>query len=860
MPDQATGTLSEASTADPRFPAPLGTGSKRLTIRVPVADPSRGLCAQDGFPQPGRWGLETHLMTNDELRPYPATGNTAQGGLAPHLMDYWYVVSRHLWLVVTALVLTLALSFYALTRKVTYYQADVTLQITDPMEQSRSLTSGSRLSNSDIFVDPIQSEIELLSSAALARTVVDQAGLRLLPTDGLMRSDLWKEGWIAPSVPPGTRYQLVHAEDGSLELMAADGSTLARSPEGGAVEASGIRIELAAGAPVGRHGLRVPSYDEVVGEIQPNIWAEPREGTNLIDVRFATLDSALAASVTNVWATALRDQGAERVREQASRDVEFIQEQLDSARAQLTRSLNAIRSFKESEAFTSLSFEEQELVNEGHRLADEVERYQWHLSVFRALIGGMEQSGAEGVDLVRFLAELPADANPEIRMGATRIQEKTNELDRVVTLDLKTRAHPAAQALINQIGLLEVELVAAVRASIGVTEQRLLQASADLADVRARQRAFPALANELQTLELERELDQDAYQYLLSQLYQARIMEAAAGPYVHIVDPAETSYRAPSGGRGYMILGTALGLFLGICASFFVEYLDRTVRTRAEAEGLLGHPVLGTVPELRGSDPPSVPAKGPRLVVRDPFERAGEAFRGLRLNLSFLNIEGRPVKSILVTSPGPVEGKSTTSLNLAATFAQYGERVLLIDADLRRPVLHGALDIARDPGLTHLLIGSATPEDVIHRDVIPNLDVIPAGPIPPNPAEMVGSMVMSETLGRLEGEYDRVIVDSPPVLAVTDAAGTASFVDGVLLVLRSGHTEQRAAERTAEHLGRLGVRILGLVLNDIQRRVHEESYYLRYHARYEADSVVHESPRTATADQLRGALAKVRLR
>ncbi|MDH3224492.1 MAG: polysaccharide biosynthesis tyrosine autokinase, partial [Gemmatimonadota bacterium] len=291
----------------------------------------------------------------------------------------------------------------------------------------------------------------------------------------------------------------------------------------------------------------------------------------------------------------------------------------------------------------------------------------------------------------------------------------------------------------------------------------------------------------------------------------------------------------------------------------FVEYLDRTIRTRDEAEGLLGYPVLGTVPSLSPNGE-AVEGGAPRVVVRDPFERSGEAFRGLRLNLSFLSVGERPVKSILVTSPGPVEGKSTTSLNLAATFAQYGERVLLVDADLRRPVLHTALELERDPGLTHLLIGTNSLDDVIHRDVIPNLDVIPAGPIPPNPAELVGSMTMSETLGQLESSYDRVIVDSPPALAVTDAAGTASFVDGVLLVLRSGRTEQRAAERTAEHLGRLGIRILGVVLNDIQKRVHEESYYLQYQAHYQADDPAREGPHRPPGDRLRGALAKVRLR
>ncbi|MGI9627351.1 MAG: polysaccharide biosynthesis tyrosine autokinase, partial [Longimicrobiales bacterium] len=709
----------------------------------------------------------------------------------------------------------------------------------------------------------IKSEIELISSAALAREVVAQLGLRLTVSDpSVRRTSLISNTWVAAELPDNTYYALQYDHDGgSAALLSADGQTLGTAEIGEQLDGGDVRITpLENPGDADRYVLYVAPTETALPQVRDYIGASSREGTNLIDLRFASTDSALAIPIANAGAEVLREMGARKVRDVAARDVQFVQQQLDSARTQLNRALNNIRTFKESEQFTSLSFEEQELVNEGHRLSDDVVRYEWHLAVFSALIHGMEQSGAESVDLVRFLAELPADANPEIRMGATRIQEKANELDRVLTIDLKTRAHPAAAALISQIDLLEGELVASVRASIGVTEQKLTTAAGQLAAIRARQRAFPTLANELQTLEMQRELDQNSYQFLLSQLYQARIVEAAAGPYVHIVDAAQAAPRLPQGTRGFLVLGAVLGLFLGIGSSLFLEYLDRTIRTRSEAEGLLGLPVLGTIPGLNRRSPipmpPGTEPAQPRMVVRDPFDRAGEAFRNLRLNLTFVRINERPVRSILVTSPGPEEGKSTTSLNLATTLAQYGERVLLIDADLRRPVLHRVLERDREPGLTNLLIGNAGPEDVIQRDAIPNLDLIAAGPCPPNPAELVGSLTMGEMLGKLENDYDRVIVDSPPVLAVTDAAGTAAYVDGVLLVVRSGRTEDRAAERATEQLNRLGVRVLGLALNDIQPRVHEENYYLRYQARY------HSGPPGSGSDlthRLRGALTKVRL-
>jgi capsular exopolysaccharide synthesis family protein len=172
-------------------------------------------------------------------------------------------------------------------------------------------------------------------------------------------------------------------------------------------------------------------------------------------------------------------------------------------------------------------------------------------------------------------------------------------------------------------------------------------------------------------------------------------------------------------------------------------------------------------------------------------------------------------------------------VNFAVMLAQQGQRVLLIDSDLRRPSLHRSLDLLREPGLTNLLVGDATVREAVRPSVLPNLDVLPSGPFPPNPSELLNSKAMKRLLEEFEGRYSQVIVDSPPMLAVTDAAVLAQHTDGVVLVLRSGETEQRAAERAVDQLRRLTVRVFGAVLNEVATTTTEESYYLQYYYAYQ---------------------------
>lgn len=215
---------------------------------------------------------------------------------------------------------------------------------------------------------------------------------------------------------------------------------------------------------------------------------------------------------------------------------------------------------------------------------------------------------------------------------------------------------------------------------------------------------------------------------------------------------------------------------------------------------------------------------------RDPGSPASEAFRVLRTNLQFLGLD-KPVKTVLVTSASPGEGKSTTAANLAVTFAQAGVKVCLVDGDLRRPVVAKLFGADNWSGLTTALIGQTSLTECLRETTIPHLTILTSGPIPPNPAELLGSSRMTQLLAGLEDSFDIVIIDSPPVLAVTDAAVMAPKVDGVLMVIRSGVVARVQAARAKAALESVKARLLGAVLGAVPSKGNEGYYYYYYQSR-----------------------------
>lgn len=287
---------------------------------------------------------------------------------------------------------------------------------------------------------------------------------------------------------------------------------------------------------------------------------------------------------------------------------------------------------------------------------------------------------------------------------------------------------------------------------------------------------------------------------------------------VKALDGAVTPSRPFEPRPGYnLALGLALGLTSGVLLALLLDALDRTVKTSVQAEDVTGAPVLGMLPRFK---------RGASTLITstDPDDPAAEAYRALRTSVRFLDPD-HPLQVIAVTSPSASEGKTTTVVNLAVALAQSGERVVLVDADLRRPSIATTLGLEGAVGLTNVVTRGAVLADALQE--WGSLSVLPAGQLPPNPSEIVGSQSMGALLDELRAMYDVVVVDAPPVLAVTDAVVLATQVDGVLLVVRAGSTQRGLAIEARRRLDGVGGSVVGCVLNAVASST-AQGYYAAY--------------------------------
>jgi non-specific protein-tyrosine kinase len=336
---------------------------------------------------------------------------------------------------------------------------------------------------------------------------------------------------------------------------------------------------------------------------------------------------------------------------------------------------------------------------------------------------------------------------------------------------------------------------------------------------------------------------QGTYAQLLASLQQGRLN------YISVVEPAEvpTTPVSPRVGLN-LALAVAVGLTLSVGAVLLLEYLDDTIRSPAEVRALLNAPVLAAIGKIEGVNYPE------KLVAeREPRSPLTEAYRALRTNLQFSSLDN-PVKTIVVTSAGPAEGKSLTASNLAVVLAQAGMSVILVDADLRRPVVHKIFGLKNHTGLTTWLVGQTNEpmataaggrwleptavtkggplEPYIQTTTVPRLRVVTSGTLPPNPAEVLGSTRMRQFLEEITQIADIVVLDSPPCVTVTDAVVLSRWVDGVILVLDQKNTSRQGVQRARENLQAVGAKVLGAVINRMDSRGSNGYYYANYNSYY----------------------------
>ncbi len=605
---------------------------------------------------------------------------------------------------------------------------------------------------------------------------------------------------------------------------------------------------------------------EFIEEWRERVTISPLRDTDLINIQVRAATPFAAAFLANSFVEAYRDLDVSLSRGEISQVVDFLNEQLRLKEQDLRESEELLKNFLRTEKIASLTDEATQVVEQSAEFESlykealiDFEVTQQRLDYLKGRLGKSKETleaeiakvssplvfqlREEMAEIERnmaiFLAQGVGDRDPQVdreRQKLSAIKGRmTEEIQKLVVGGLPPDDPLAkAQALVAEILAAEIEATA-FRARATALERVVNGYAMQL-------EGLPEKNVRLARLERNRKVDENLYMMMREKHEESRITQAGQIGKVRVLDPAVEPAKPISPRKKLnVLLGAVLGLGLGLGLALLREHLDTSIRKieDIEAQGLT---VLAAIPrmdfaELDGMavDPAHnsfaarPDSEAGRLVTQfRPKSPASEAYRTLRTNLQYAETV-QDLRSFLVTSSGPEEGKSTTISNLAIAVALQGKKTILIDADLRRPVVHRTFRIRKGRGLTNVLVGSSTIDEVIQPSGTKNLDILPGGVLPPNPSELLGSPRMRDLVEQLEMRYDLCLFDSPPLLAVTDAAVLSKQLDGVLLVVKSGQTQHDALARAKELLRNVGARMLGCVLNDVSRENAYGSYQYYYY-------------------------------
>ena len=688
------------------------------------------------------------------------------------LATYWHTLVKRRWTIamVALVVTTVAAVISFKTQPV--YKATARVQVESETPMVQSIEEVFRKTSADDTY--LQTQIQVLESESLAWRTIEELGLR----DRL--------------IPP---------------------AKLARTP------AEKQKVSL-------------------IGAFKRKLTVELTPKTRMLSVNFEDSDPQLAARVSTALVNNYIDYNFRQKYDATRQASAWMEQQLDELKAKVESSQQALVQYEREHQLVSTgekgSMQEQILSDLSKDLtAAESDRLQKE-SLFREVLDNRQQLATlVHNDLLQKLEEKSADLRNQYTETVAQYGPK---FPKALRLDQEM------QDLRSQIVAEQERVLARIRKdyAAAVTRERLASAAV------ARQKEAVGAQNQLlvqhNILAREFESNQQLYQSLLERLKNATVSAGLQSTNIHMVDAALPPTEPVRPRKGLNIaLSLLAGMVLGVMTAFAQEGLDHSVKTAEEVESLLMMPTLAVVPLQRGSDsawrlarskrPMSLLQSSENLrpetnvalaISSHPQSTLAEAYRALRTSV-LLSLAPNPPKSILVTSSQVGEGKTATALNLAQTLAQRKGRVVIVDCDLRKGGIARILQVDNDKGLSTVLTGSDKLEEALQRFEESNLWILPSGPVPPNPAELVGSDHMAEICAELSKNFDHIIIDSPPVLAVTDATIMAGLVNGVVLIAESGRTHRAALMRTRAILENSGARILGVVLNKMDLR--REGYY-----------------------------------
>jgi capsular exopolysaccharide synthesis family protein len=589
---------------------------------------------------------------------------------------------------------------------------------------------------------------------------------------------------------------------------------------------------------------------DAAGLLQSKLAVVPVKETRIVNVRVEDLDPKRAALLANEVAEAyIAENMALRLRtsETANR---WLEERLAELEQRTKQSEIAVYDFKKDADMLTTSLEDRASI-----VSQRLNTYNGALTDVRTRIAGLK-ARVEAIESLRRTTDAVKDpawadvfasagggSSPVATLKSRFLQEKaecTALAERYLPNHPKLatclqKLEEARRDLIHELD--NVVRAAQLDLTEAVAKERNLQQLLDS----TKAEAFEVNKRQIEFDRIKRDSDsnQRLYDMILKRLKDTELSGMLRTSNARVLDlarPNPSPIRPKVGNN--LILGLLFGLVTGLGFAFVLERLDTTVKSQSDVEEKVGVPFLGILPsvELERNAPPG---ELDLYVYRHPKSTAAEACRAVRTNLLFMSPD-RALRTMLVTSSGPREGKSATVIATGIAMAQSGGRVLLVDTDMRRPRLHRALGVPNEKGVSSVLVGDASIDDVVKSTEVPGLFLIPSGPIPPNPAELFHTQAFRDLVAALSSRFDRVIFDSPPVNAVADSAVLATQVDGALLVIRADMTNKALARRALRVLNDVKGKVLGAILNDVKLR---DPKYGALYAAYASE--YHESRESA---------------
>lgn len=749
------------------------------------------------------------------------------------LQDYLRIIYRSRWLIVICFLIVLALTVYITFTAHPQYQASTLILLTNR-------TGSAALFQNPIFANDmmrVNNEIEVLKSTSLARRVVQSLkkspmadslyilGNRKLPSKGLGLSD------VTGGIIAGIKKILFFEEVDSL--------------------------------------LLADSLDRpIVKDLQEAMKVEPVRQTEAVRITVSAYDPQEAALIANTIANEYYNMDLAFNRGEVIEMKNFLEEQLDDIEKQLRASEEALRAYQEKEGLVVLDETAKILIDQLSTFEANYYTALADLKVTQESLNNQQKMLTEREQAI--IKESINTTNPLINQIRQAIAEFEAEKITIMATQGYGPTHETIRELDRRIKELKDRLVREAEkiTSLGLTPEEqskisaellhnIIQSNIELIALETKTKEYKQLVdqytaklnrlpeNTLQyaRLDRERQVNEKYYMLMKTKYQESRITEASKISNIRIVDPAippEKPFKPKK--RMNILLGAFLGLGLGLALAFMRDYFDHSVKSGEDIQRL-GLTTLAIIPTIdvrssihkfervyRGKEL-SDTLKTRLISHYDPKSAVSESYRTLRTNIQFMSPD-KPIRSMLVSSAGPGDGKSTTVLNIAITFASLGRKTILIDTDLRKPILHKVFDYQRGPGLTHVLIEDLTLDDVIRHTEIPNLDLITCGDIPPNPSELLASRRFIELMEKLKAQYEMVLFDTPPIIAVTDATMLSKLTDAMVLVVRANSTDMRALHRAVELIRNVQANLIGVVLNGVNITASYDSYYYYYRYYY----------------------------